>query len=148
MRNAHDPPVARLLWGLIVLALIGGFLSLRFDYSLTDMLPLLGGVIVVLGSYFAARTLRENEVAQATLMLAGDNDAVRIAGVHRLGTVAAETPRFRPYAIVTLQAFAGEDANGARPRVLAEAVLKELGKLGEHRIGKLQAGEPQLKHPG
>jgi hypothetical protein len=74
---------------LIAVAFVGALLSLPFDYSLANMLPLLGGMIVVLGSYFAARTLRENELTQATLMLAGGNEAVRAAGVHRLATVAA-----------------------------------------------------------
>lgn len=73
---------------MILAALIGGGLSIPCSYSLTDLLPPLGGLIVVLGSYFAARTLRENEVAQSTQMLAGGNEAVRIAGVkpeRRLG---------------------------------------------------------------
>ena len=84
LSTAHDPPVARLLWGLIVVAAVGAVLSRPVGYSVVDLLPPLGGVLVVLGSYFAARTLRENEVAQATQMLAGDNEAVRIAGVHRV----------------------------------------------------------------
>lgn len=138
MWNAHDPPVARLLWALVGIAVVGSVLSLPLDYSIADMLPPLGGLIVVLGSYFAARTLRENEVAQATLMLGGENDAVRIAGVHRLGTVAAETPRFRPYVAVTLGAFADEAANGTRPRRLAEGILEELDQLGESQIATLQ----------
>lgn len=138
MRNAHDPPVARILWGLIGVAVVGALLSLPFDYSLANLLPLLGGAIVVLGSYFAARTLRENEVTQATLMLGGANDAVRAAGVHRLATVAAETPRFRPYVTVALEAFAAEAANGDRPRLLAVAVLAELDGLEKNQIVKLE----------
>lgn len=137
MRNAHDPPVARILWGLIAVAAVGALLSLPFDYSLANLVPLLGGVIVILGSYFAARTLRENEVNQATLMLAGANEAVRAAGVHRLATVASETPRFRPYVTVALQAFAAETANGDRPRKLATAVLEELSTLDKRQIVRL-----------
>jgi hypothetical protein len=128
-----------ILWGLIITAVVGGILSRWCGYSLADMLPPLGGLVLVLGAYFAARTLRENEVAQSTLMLAGENDAVRIAGVYQLGTVAAQTPRFRPYVEVTLRAFADECANGARPKGLAETVLKELSGLGEHQIADLQA---------
>ena len=139
MSSAHDPPVARLLLGLIVAAVIGAVLSWPFDYSVADLLPPLGGVIVVLGSYFAARTLRENEVVQATQMLAGDNDAVRIAGVHRLGLVAGLAPYFRPYAKATLRAFVGEERNGLGPRTLAEAVLEELEGLDERRVAKLRA---------
>lgn len=136
--TAHDPLVALILWALIIAAVAGGLLSLWCSYLLTELLPPFGGLIVVLGAYFAARTLRENEVAQSTLMLAGENDAVRIAGVHRLGTVAAQTPRFRPYVEVTLRAFAGDCANGARPRTLAEAILKELSGLKKNRIADLQ----------
>lgn len=140
MRNAHDPPVARILWGLIAAAFLGALLSLPFDYSLANLLPLLGGVILVLGSYFAARTLRENEVTQATQMLAGGNEAVRAAGVHRLASVAAETPRFRPYVTVALQAFVAEPANGERPRTLALTVLEELGTLEKHQMVRLDIG--------
>ena len=138
MSTAHDPPVARLLWGLIVVAAVGAVLSRPVGYSVVDLLPP-GGVLVVLGSYFAARTLRENEVAQATQMLAGDNEAVRIAGVHRLGTVAGLAPRYRPYAKTTLGAFVGEDRNGFGPRTFAEAILDELEGLDERRVAKLRA---------
>jgi len=111
------------------------------------MLPPLGGLVVVLGAYFAARTLRENEVAQSTLMLAGENDAVRIAGVYQLGTVAAQTPRFRPYVEVTLRAFVGEGANRTGPRTLAEVILKELSGLGKHQIADLQAATSKRPKP-
>lgn len=141
MSTAHDPPVARILWALIAAAFIGSVLSWPFDYSLADLLAPLGGVIVVLGSYFAARTLRENEVAQATQMLAGDNEAVRIAGVYRLAAVAGEAPRFRPFVTVTLRAFARENENGPGARELAEAALEKLDGLGGERIAKLEPAD-------
>lgn len=53
LRNAHDPVVALALWGLAGAGVIGAVLSPILGYSLADMLPVLGGVVVMLGSYFA-----------------------------------------------------------------------------------------------
>ena len=128
LRNAHDPPVALILWIVLFLSIIGSALTVGLEWgSIPDALTVFGGVVVLLGSYFAARTLRENEADRATQMLASTSDAVRVAGVHRLRTLARETPLYLDYVRATLQACAHESP-GEPAGVLASAALKELPK--------------------
>jgi hypothetical protein len=80
-RGAHDPVVALALWALALagVAAIAGSAQ-WWHFELVKVLPVLGSVVVLLGSYFAARTLRDNEVAKATEMLGNSALAVRVAG--------------------------------------------------------------------
>lgn len=138
LRNAHDPVVALALWSLAVVGAIAAGLSSCLGYSLADMLPVLGGVVVLLGSYFAARTLRDNELSQATQMLSSDREAVRLAGIYRLGTVAAGVPRFRTYVEIALMGLAEENP-GAHSKQYATDVLAELDKLKDRQVHTLSA---------
>lgn len=140
VRGAHDPVVALALWSLVGAAAGGALLSLPFNYSMADMLPVLGGVVFLLGSYFAARTLRDNEIVQATKMLEAETQAVRIAGVYRLGTVAAAVPRFRWYGMAALHGLVAEEEDGQPARRLAEEVIDQLTALDKWEIGVLQVG--------
>jgi hypothetical protein len=103
------------------------------------MLPVLGGVVVLLGSYFAARTLRDNELSKATEMLGSSAPSVRIAGVHQLGIIGMNVPRFRQYAELTLRGFVQGDAEfeDEASRRFALAVLRQLDGPGEAEVGVL-----------
>lgn len=126
MRNASDPTVARILWGLIVAGLLGALLSIPCAYSIADLLPILGAVTVLLGSYFAARTLRENEVDRATIALDSTRPSVRVAGVYRLGRVAIDAPKYGEYVRIALHEVAAEDAGAQRVKRAAELALQDL----------------------
>lgn len=139
LRNAHDPVVAAVLWSLAAVAAVASVLSLISGwYSLADMVPVLGGVIVMLGSYFAARTLRDNELGQATQMLSSDSEAVRLAGIYRLGLVGAGVPRFRPYVMTALWGVES-GGPGERSKRLADDVFEELKGFDPKKIYELSA---------
>ena len=99
-----------------------------WHFELVKMLPVLGSVVVLLGSYFAARTLRDNELAKATEMLGDEALAVRIAGIHQLGSIGMSVPRFRKYAQLTLYAFVEEtgESKDVKARDFAKNVLEQL----------------------
>jgi hypothetical protein len=124
LRDAHDPVVALILWVVLFFAVGAGILTIPLDWSIADTLPVFGGIIVLLGSYFAARTLREIELDKATQMLASESRAVRAAGIHRLKTVFESTPRYRDYVETTFEAYVRKppesDDDGAR---LANSIL-------------------------
>jgi Zn-dependent protease with chaperone function len=127
LRNAHDPPVALILWVVFILAVAGAALTRVFDWgSIPDTLTVFGGILVLLGSYFAARTLRETEADRAAQMLASESAAVRAAGVHRLKRLANETPRYRGYVKAALTAYVDEHPASERGRTLASSTLEEL----------------------
>jgi hypothetical protein len=125
LRNAHDPTVALILWSVLFIATLGSILTIPFDFSVADMLPAFGGVIVLLGSYFAARTLGEGERDKATQMLASTSAAVRVAGVHRLGEVAKSVPRYRQYVRATLEAYGHEHPDDEEASLLASSILEQ-----------------------
>lgn len=129
MRQASDPTVASILWGLIVAALLGTLLSIPCGYSIADMLPIFGAVTVILGSYFAARTLRENEVDRATNALDAARSSVRVAGICRLGIVAIDAPRYLEYVRRTLNAIVAEETNEQQVKRAAESVLQDLNAV-------------------
>lgn len=127
--DAHDPVVARVLWlvaGAAVVGAICSAFSWPLDFALADILAPLGGVIVLLGSYFAARTLRDNEIVQATQMLESEREAVRVAGVGRLWAVGKGVPRFRKQVRDTLEAFAGDQTAGELAAQHAQDALDDI----------------------
>jgi hypothetical protein len=138
LRNAHDPVVAAVLWSLAAAALVAAVLSPILGYSLADTVPVLGGVVVMLGSYFAARTLRDNELGQATQMLSSESEAVRLAGIYRLGLVGAGVPRFRVYVLTALSGVVAGDP-GERSKQFAADVFSELHDLDPEKIYELRA---------
>ncbi len=141
--TALDPTVLVALWGVAVAAVLAGAAGGLFDWwSVKDLLPVFGGIIVLLGSYFAARTLSETERDRATQMLASEQAAVRIAGVYRLGEVATYHPRHREYVESVLRTYlATEDQHARR---LASALLAELAKPQQASGGDGDTSFPQL----
>ncbi len=145
-RMAHDPVVALALWALGISGVAAALVSLYiWPFPLVEMLPLLGGVVVLLGSYFAARTLRDNELAKATEMLGDDSLAVRIAGIHQLGLIGMSVPRFRTYAKFVLCGFLADssDDENEGSRSLACEVLGQLRRLDD---GAVVALSVELAH--
>jgi hypothetical protein len=131
LRDAHDPVVAAALWFIVGAAVVGAVFSAfswPMDFGLADILPPLGGAIVLLGSYFAARTLRDNEIVQSTQMLQSEREAVRVAGVGRLWAVGKGVPRFREQIRDTLQAFASDPSAGKLATEHARRALADLPK--------------------
>ena len=103
-RRSHDPVIALALWALAaagVVAIIGS--ACLWHFELVKMLPVLGSVVVLLGSYFAARTLRDGEVAKATEMLGSGAPAVRVAGIHQLGLIGMSVPSYKTHAPLALR---------------------------------------------
>ena len=116
-----------MLWVVFVLAMLSvGYTVVSDRGSISDTLTVFGGILVLLGSYFAARTLRENEADRATAMLAADSVAVRVAGVDRLRSLAKETPRYRAYVQTTLAAYVDDRPASERGCQLASSTLSEL----------------------
>jgi len=137
-RRAADPTVAAILWAVAFAGVVAACLTLPFDYSLTEMLPAMGGVVVLLGSYFAARTLRDGEVAKALELLNGNTPAVRVAAVHRLAIIAMRTPKYRSNIVLTLRAFAaGSDSDDEDARRIGLLALEQLEPLGEDSMGRM-----------
>jgi hypothetical protein len=141
LRKANDPTVARILWALIFAALVAGALTIPTDWSINDLLPLFGGAIVLLGSYFAARTLLDNEITQATQLLASPCSAVRVAGIYRLGKVADAAPHYRGYVRATLSAYISQDSGDEVGTRRARAVLADLG-LTEGALDDISGNQP------
>lgn len=140
VRRAHDPVVALALWALAlagIAAIVGS--ACRWHFELVKMLPVLGSVVVLLGSYFAARTLRDNEVAKATEMLGSSELPIRVAGVHQLGLIGMNVPRFRKYAQLTLCGFVetSSDPNDKSSVEFAKDVLRQLQPLARSEIAVL-----------
>jgi hypothetical protein len=127
-RTALDPTVAIALWGVGVAAVVAGATEWAIDgWPPNDVLPVFGGIIVLLGSYFAARTLSETERDRATQMLASEQPAVRVAGIYRLGEVATYHPRHREYVESALLAYSPpSDSDDRYAHGLASALLAEL----------------------
>ena len=153
---AHDPVIALALWGLGLAGIVTAAVSLLvWPFPLEKMLPVLGGVVVLLGSYFAARTLRDGELSRATEMLGSDSLAVRLVGVHQLGQIGMYVPRFRKYTQLALCGFLA-DSSDARcdeaSRTLASEVLDQLSGLEESTIKLLDVDVtdafPALGTPG
>ncbi len=138
-RGAHDPVVALALWALAlagIVAIVGS--ACWWHFELVKMLPVLGSVVVLLGSYFAARTLRDSEVAKATEMLGNSALAVRVAGIHQLGLIGMNVPRFRKHAQLALCGFVEsssdqdvKDQEHENSVEFAKDVLRQLQPLAE-----------------
>jgi len=113
--------------------------SAHWRFELVKMLPVLGSVVVLLGSYFAARTLRDSEVAKATEMLGSSALAVRVAGIHQLGLIGMNVPRFRKHAQLALCGFVESSlaANDKNSVEFAKDVLKQLQPLSETEVAVL-----------
>jgi hypothetical protein len=125
-RDSQDPPVARILWVLIVAGGVGIAASPILHYPISGMLPILGGLVVILGSYFAARTLRDNEMVHAIEMLDSDEESVQLMGIYTLGRVAKVAPMYRPFVagiLVTHREKNGVD--GLRGQVI-ERLIQQL----------------------
>lgn len=139
-RRSHDPLIAVALWalGLAGAVAVGGS-ALWWHFELVKMLPVLGGVVVLLGSYFAARTLRDNEVTKATEMLGSDAPAVRIAGIHQLGLIGMNIPRFRTHAQLSLRSYVENsgDSHDKQSVKFARDILAQLRPLDESEVAVL-----------
>ena len=139
-RRSHDPVIALALWALAaagVVAIIGS--ACLWHFELVKMLPVLGSVVVLLGSYFAARTLRDGEVAKATEMLGSGAPAVRVAGIHQLGLIGMSVPRFRKHAQLALCGFVegSTDPSDRNSAEFAKDVLKQLQPLARAEVAVL-----------
>jgi hypothetical protein len=153
---AHDPVVALVLWGLGFVGILAAAISLLvWHFPLEKMLPVLGGGVVLLGSYFAARTLRDGELWRATEMLGSDSLAVRLVGVHQLGQIGTGVPRFRKHSQLALRGFLADPSEARRDeasRRLARKVLDQLSGLEESTIKPLDVDVtdafPALGTPG
>jgi hypothetical protein len=118
---------------------VASLLTIPFDYSLTEVLPAGGAVVVLLGSYFAARTLRDAEVSKALELLNGDTSSVRVAAVHRLAIIAMRTPKYRSNIELTLRALVASDPDPGiqDAQGVAMLALEQLQPLEEDLMGKL-----------
>jgi hypothetical protein len=109
LRRAHDPTVGLILWAVAILATAAAVvLGLWCAVSVIDTLTVFGGVLVLLASYFAARTLTETEADRATQMLASPSGAIRVAGIYRLHELMQHVPRYQDYVRKTLAAYLDE----------------------------------------
>jgi hypothetical protein len=134
-RTAQDPTVAAALWAVLgAAALAAAAVPVLELSSVKGMLPAFGGMIVLLGSYFAARTLSENERDKATQMPASECGAVRVAGLYRLGELATYIPLHREYVEAALVAY------GAEPLEHDECARK----LASTLLAELSQGRPEL----
>ena len=111
IRDAQDPTVAGVLWIIVVAGLVAIGLAIRTDFALKDGLPVLGGLLVLLTAYFAARTLRGNEFSQAVQMLATKASAVQVAGVLRLAELGRSARRDRETVPKILTTFERDEPN-------------------------------------
>lgn len=141
VRMAHDPVIALALWVLGLAGTVAVLVSLLpGSFSLKEALPVLGAVVVLLGSYFAARTLRDNELTRATEMLGSDSPAVQLVGIHQLGQIGMYVPKFRKDAQLAICAFLGdslETGNDVASHRLARKVLSQLTGAKESTVETL-----------
>lgn len=143
VRRSHDPVIALALWALALAGVAAIAASAcRWHFELVKMLPVLGSVVVLLGSYFAARTLRDNELAKATEMLSSSALAVRVAGIYQLGLIGMSVPRFREHVQLTLCGFveSSSDPKSKNSVAFAEDVLRQLQPLAPAKIAALDVG--------
>lgn len=126
LRGSEDPTVARALWTLVVSTLVAivvlAVLALKdhgnFSNDLATVLKLAGAIVVLLGSYFAARTIghnRDDQVAnrymRAVELLGHSQPDVRLGAVQQLDDIGTR---------VWKHTRGGEGYPGAVRAVLAE----------------------------
>jgi hypothetical protein len=153
-RDADDPIVALLLWSLIGGTAIGLLIATKtghepFSHELSVAVKIAGAVIVLLGSYFAARTISHNDEDQMATRFAKGVELLDSASTHaQLGGVAillqvrrrssryGEIGKHYPDAVErVLREFAGEDGSGgaAKSYAFEEITRSRAGRAGPRR---------------